>query len=228
MAKEILRIWIGWDSRFPIVSDVLAYSLRKYGNYNFDIKFIKKYDIIRAGFKIKNDPKATTEFTYTRFLVPYIATGMGDGWSLFMDNDMLCYENITNIIQELIETAEKKILFVRKHDYQPANTTKMYGCEQTSYPRKNWSSMMLMNNFEMFKRWQLKVVQQCDGARLHQFKDIPDELIGDLPEGLNDLTHKTDKTKILHFTEGGPWFEQYKDCPHAEDWLNTLKEMQEC
>ena len=32
-----------------------------------------------------------------------------------------------------------------QHDYQPKESTKMDGQRQTVYPRKNWSSMMLVN-----------------------------------------------------------------------------------
>jgi hypothetical protein len=28
--------------------------------------------------------------------------------------------------------------------------------------------------------------------------------------------------KILHYTEGGPWFDGYRDCEYADDWKKEL------
>ena len=115
-------------------------------------------------------------------------------------------------------------LRVVKHDYQPANTVKMYGAVQTCYPRKNWSSLMLMNCANL-KLWTKEVVETQSGAYLHRFQDIPDELIGDLPREWNVLDTMDAKTKLIHYTNGGPWFEQYQDHPHADVWYAARDEM---
>jgi hypothetical protein len=31
-------------------------------------------------------------------------------------------------------------------------------------------------------------------------------------------------TKLLHYTEGGPWFENYKDHPYGDIWFRHLGE----
>ena len=28
--------------------------------------------------------------------------------------------------------------------------------------------------------------------------------------------------KILHYTEGGPWFDGYRDCEYGDDWKKEL------
>jgi len=30
------------------------------------------------------------------------------------------------------------------------------------------------------------------------------------------------KPKILHYTEGGPWFDGYRDCEYADVWKKEL------
>ena len=32
------------------------------------------------------------------------------------------------------------------------------------------------------------------------------------------------KPKLIHYTEGGPWFEDYKDCEYAADWYKVERE----
>ncbi|MGC4005023.1 MAG: hypothetical protein QM811_18675 [Pirellulales bacterium] len=137
-----------------------------------------------------------------------------------MDNDMLCFGDIAEIANlDMTDLA----LRVVQHDYQPTNGIKMYGAVQTSYPRKNWSSMMLMNNAKL-KLWSKSVVETQTGAYLHRFQDIPDAAIGELPKTWNTLDWMDDSTKLIHYTNGGPWYEQYLDHPHAAIWFKYRDE----
>jgi hypothetical protein len=95
---------------------------------------------------------------------------------------------------------------------------------QTSYPRKNWSSMILMNCAKL-RLWTKEVVQTQTGAYLHRFQDIPDAQIGELPRTWNTLDWMDHTTKLIHYTNGGPWFEQYQDHPHAPIWYKYRDEM---
>ena len=99
----------------------------------------------------------------------------------------------------------------------------MYGAVQTSYPRKNWSSMMLMNCGKL-RLWTKEIVETQTGAYLHRFQDIPDDRIGELPKTWNTLDWMDDTTKLIHYTNGGPWFEQYLDHPHAAIWFKYRDE----
>jgi hypothetical protein len=114
-------------------------------------------------------------------------------------------------------------LRVVKHDYQPTNAVKMYGAVQTSYPRKNWSSMMLMNCARL-PQWTKQVVETASGAYLHRFEDIADAAIGDLPNSWNQLDTMNEHTKLIHYTNGGPWFDEYRDHPHAAIWTRYRDE----
>ena len=107
-----------------------------------------------------------------------------------------------------------------QHDYQPTNTVKMYGCPQTSYPRKNWSSMMLMDCAKL-ELWSKEMVETQSGAYLHRFQDIPDAQIGELPKTWNTLDWMDDSTKLIHYTNGGPWFDAISQ-PSARGDLVSL------
>lgn len=214
----MLRIFIGWDSRFPEPAEVLRYSLLKHSSISLDIRFLRLPEL---GLNREHDPLASTEFTYSRFLVPHLC-GF-EGKAVFMDNDMLCFSDV----KELDDLDMRNLaLRVVKHDYQPGNSIKMYGCPQTSYPRKNWSSLMVMNCGQL-RLWSKEVVETQTGAYLHRFQDIPDEHIGEIPPTWNTLDWMDQTTKLIHYTNGGPWFEAYLDHPHADVWFRYRDEMRD-
>ena len=76
----MLRIFIGWDSRFPEPADVLSYSLLKYASVPLQIRYLKLDEL---QLKRAHDPLASTEFTYTRFLPPHLCDYQGT--ALFLD-----------------------------------------------------------------------------------------------------------------------------------------------
>jgi hypothetical protein len=217
-----MRIFIGWDSRFPQPGLVLAHSLRSRASGPLDIRFLDYRHLHDCyGFDRTHDPLASTEFTYSRFLVPYLCGY--EGHALFMDNDMLCLGDVLGLVYGPLQTPAAS-LWVVKHDHQPVDgSVKMYGATQTAYPRKNWSSLMLMDCSKL-KCWTKTVVETASGARLHRFHDVPDDRIGALPPEWNSLDAMDDKTKLIHWTSGGPWFEQYRDCPHADVWYKARAE----
>ena len=62
---------------------------------------------------------------------------------------------------------------------------------------------------------------------LHRFSWLEDNEIGSLPLAYNWLVgwykEPNDGTpKILHYTEGGPWFDGYRDCEYGDDWKKEL------
>jgi hypothetical protein len=212
---QMFRIFIGWDSRFPEPADVLAYSLRKHSSIPLDIRYLKLTEL-----KLKRplDPLASTEYTYSRFLVPSLCKYLGT--ALYLDSDMLCLSDVREIAN--LDMSHDALRVVQ-HDFAPTASVKMNGVKQTAYPRKNWSSMMLMN-CEQLTLWTKDVVETASGAYLHRFQDIPDEEIGHLPKFWNVLDRLDKTTRLIHWTSGGPWFEQTRNCPHADVWLAAREE----
>lgn len=213
-----MKVFIGWDSREAEVADVLAYSLQKNSSIPLDIQYLKLDEL---DFDRDRDPLQSTEFTYTRFLVPELCNY--EGTAVFMDCDMLCLGDMKQLDDLDMSSYALRVV---KHDHRPTNTVKMDGVKQTSYPRKNWSSLMLMDCSKL-TLWTKELVQRESGAYLHRFQDIPDEQVGDIPDTWNTLDWMDERTQLVHYTEGGPWFEEYRDHPYGAIWLRYLDEYRE-
>ncbi len=215
-----LRIYIGWDSREDIAYQVARKSILDHASIDVDIIPIKLQEMVDQGIYTREiDPLASTEFTYSRFLTPHLA-GF-DGWAIFVDCDFLYFGDVAELLQY---QDDSKAVCCVKHDYTPKATEKMDGQVQTVYPRKNWSSFMLFNCAHPSTR-QLTVekVNSESGAYLHRMQWAKDEEIGEIPvdwnwlEGWNELP-ASGKPKAVHFTMGGPWFENYQHVQFADEW----------
>jgi hypothetical protein len=107
----------------------------------------------------------------------------------------------------------------------------MDGQRQTVYPRKNWSSVMLINCGHPSNRSLTKELvndPNIGGAYLHRFSWLKDEEIGELDHTWNYLVGVYDDIavpKLIHYTEGGPWFENYRNCQFHQEWKNELFDM---
>jgi hypothetical protein len=71
-------------------------------------------------------------------------------------------------------------------------------------------------------------VNSASGLELHQFKWLESEdLIGKLDEEWNWLVGEYEHSphaKLVHYTEGGPYFSNYKKCDYANEWFETFEE----
>jgi hypothetical protein len=65
-------------------------------------------------------------------------------------------------------------------------------------------------------------VNTATGLELHQFKWLDGEAqIGSLPLEWNWLVGEypySDSAKVVHFTKGGPYFDEYRDCEYSDEW----------
>lgn len=197
---------------------MLRHSLLQHASIPLDIRYLKLHEL---GLARVPDPRASTEFTYSRFLVPHLCGFTGK--AIFMDSDMLCFADIKELDDLDMDGFALRVV---KQDHRPVNTVKMYGCEQSAYPRKNWSSLMVMN-CERLTLWSKSVVATQSGAYLHRFEGIPDEQIGEIPMAWNSLDRMDETTKMIHYTDGGPWLEAYRDHPHADVWYRARDAMHE-
>jgi hypothetical protein len=60
------------------------------------------------------------------------------------------------------------------------------------------------------------------GLDLHRFKWLDDSEIGALPLEWNWLVGEYEyrhDAKMVHYTLGGPYFDEYRDCHYAEEWF---------
>lgn len=172
-------------------------------------------------------------FTLARFHVPELCHWAG--FALFVDgSDMLCRADLN----ELWELRDKNYAVqVVKHDYQTRNPRKYIGteleAENTSYPRKNWSSVMIINagHISHFKHRHAirRALEANDGAFLHRFSWLDDSEIGELPAEWNHLVGEqpqNPQARLAHFTLGLPAFDYYADCEFADEWRSYAMKAQ--
>ena len=227
-----IKVFVGYDSREDIAYKVCEFSI-KARSHNVEVIPLIRDKLIEEGkYDRPKDTLASTEFTFTRFLVPEL-TGF-DGWAVFCDCDVLWNVGVEDIIAH---ANEQYAVMVVKHDYNPVNETKMDGKRQYIYPRKNWSSVILWNcGHPSNKQLTQEAINTETGQFLHRFEWLPDEEIGELPSVYNWLvgwykeTPESGQPKIIHYTEGGPWFDNYVNCEYGANWerekykyLETLK-----
>lgn len=215
------RIYIGWDQREPEAYDVARHSLEARASIPVRVEPIKLPDLRARGLYWRTeDPLASTEFTYSRFLTPALAGFRG--WALFCDCDFLWLGDIAGLAEYM---RTPKAVYCVQHDYVPTETVKMDGKAQTVYPRKNWSSLMLFNcDHPAVQSLTPEVVNRESGAYLHRMQWVADEDIGALPVEWNWLEGWNEKPasgtpKAVHFTRGGPWFKEWQDVDYGELWL---------
>lgn len=226
-------VWLGFDPRESAAFAVARQSIRRrtalplpiYGLVLSDLRTRGLYTrptSIRDGrlWDDISDAPCSTEFSISRFLTPILAQR---GWAVFMDCDVLCRANI----RELFELADPtKAVQVVKHDYRPAATTKMDGQVQTTYPKKNWSSVVLWNCEHPANRaLTVDVINTLPGRDLHRFCWLDEEEIGELPVEWNYLVGHSvcDDPKLLHFTSGIPSMPGYETCEYADEWWAELR-----
>ena len=221
-----MKVFVGYDPREDIAYQVCKHSILSKSKLA-DVRPLKQQELRDAGWYTRPiDKLASTEFTFTRFLIPELTNF--EGWALFMDCDMI----LTTDIKELFDQADPKYaVMCVQHDYTPKEGTKMDGQKQTIYPRKNWSSVMLFNCAHPSNaRLTMDLVNdpEINGAYLHRFSWLRDEEIGELDHTWNYLVGVYDDIKrpnLIHYTEGGPWFENYRDCEFAQLWKDELFDM---
>ena len=221
-----MKVFVGYDPREDIAYQVCKHSIVR-RQPNAEVRPLIQRDLRDSGWYTRPEDKlASTEFTFTRFLVPELMNFKG--WAVFMDCDMI----LTTDIKELFDQAnDQYAVMCVQHDYTPKEGIKMDGQRQTIYPRKNWSSVVLFNcghpsNAALTQ--DLVNNPELNGAYFHRFSWLNDEEIGSLDHTWNYLVGVYDdmeKPNLIHYTSGGPWFENYRDCEFHDLWKAELFDM---
>lgn len=222
-----MKVFIGYDGREAEAYRVSEKSLKSVSPTaevsRLDADRLAAYGLLRRPqdrrhgvYDIVSNAPQATDFAISRFLVPHLCQS---GWALFVDCDVLFLSDVA----ELFDLAEAdKAVMVVKHQ-QAGGGTKMDGQVQTTYPRKNWSSVMLWNcDHPANRRLSLQDVNERPGRDLHAFYWLADSEIGELPRAWNWLVgvQPMRDPKIAHFTLGGPWLKDWKGAEHDDLWLS--------
>ena len=223
-----LQVFVGWDPKEDIAWEVCRHSILS----RTDSSKVSVTPLIQSELRKSKhytrpiDKMAATEFSLTRFLTPLLAGPQG--YAVFVDCDFLFVSDITKVLQEIDPS---KAVSVVKHAYQPTETTKMDGAVQHAYPRKNWSSFIVFNcSHPSVHALTQNLVNTALPSYLHRFSWLDDAEIGELDKGWNYLEGwyppAYEKLNAIHYTLGGPWFENKQDCDFATEWNLELIEFQ--
>ncbi len=220
-----LQVFIGYDSREPAAFAVCAHSILTRARFPVSITPLTQQSLRHVGlYSREKNPLESTEFSFSRFLVPALC-GF-EGTAIFLDCDFLVRADITELLAYPIMAPDKAV-HVCQHDYTPKDAQKFLGQQQTAYPRKNWSSLIVFNN-ALCKALTPAFVNSASGLELHRFLWAGDA-VGAIPREWNWLVgeypSETVGVKAYHWTLGGPWFPDYAQADHAEVWFRERDAM---
>lgn len=216
----MIQIFAGFDEREEVGYHAFCSSVIHRSSEPVSITPLNLKNFNRFYSNVQTD--GSNAFTYSRFLIPML---MGyKGWAIFADGaDMICAADIAEL---WAMRDESKSVQVVQHNYKTKHPRKYVGTKMESanddYPRKNWSSLMLINCAA--PAWGLITplsISSKAGSYLHRFEFIEAQHVGELPiewNWLADEYGENKDAKLLHWTAGIPGFKAYENAPMADVW----------
>jgi hypothetical protein len=186
----MLNIFIGVDVRQPIAYTALQSSIIARASVPVSITplLIDSLPITRRGL---------TDFTYTRYLPPYLMDYKGT--ALFLDADMIVLEDI----KELFDLADDRY------------AVQVVKAKQ----RFEWPSMMLFNCAKC-----KSLTPEFIEASTPQ--DLKWGEVGELPKEWNHCVgydEPNPNAKLIHYTMGIPAFKEVQHLERTDDWFQEMK-----
>lgn len=223
------KIFIGYDPVESVAWHTLTHSIL--ARSSIPVAFVPiNIANLKNIYSREKDPKQSNEFSFSRFLVPFLCAY--EGYALFMDCDMMLRTDIADILDTTTQQPDKAV-YVVKHTYTPNNEIKYLGHVQYQYPRKNWSSVVLWNcGHPKNKIVTPDFVNFAPALNLHRFTWLDDENLGELDVRWNwlvgEYTDPPKDVKNVHWTVGGPYFDEYRDVDFSEEWFEEKNKMSYC
>jgi hypothetical protein len=244
MEESILNVYVGYDPREHEAFEVCRWSLARHSSIPVRVHALNLIDLVQdclywrgwhedeKGRKIDavDGKPFSTDFSFSRFLVPALSRlKHRTGRAVFVDCDFLFLRDIQDLMWQIDPDAAISVV---QHDFTPLTETKMDGQIQQPYPRKLWSSLMVFNlDHGALGALTADYVNTAPGSDLHQFKFLPDELIGSIdpmwnfipgytrPPTVTEQIYGGRRLAAIHYTHGLPIFEDYANCDYAGEWL---------
>lgn len=190
-----IHVFIGYDSRQPIAYQVAAHSVWKNASAPVSLTRLdlSKLPVTRRGL---------TEFTYSRFLAPYLCDYKGT--SIFLDSDVLVRGDVVELLAHPLAEPKTPVFAVRG-------------------PRKfEWASVMVFNN----PLCQMLTPEYVDNPKLNPLGFVWAHTVGALPSLWNHLVGydaPNPDAKLVHFTQGIPVWTETEHSEFADEWHATMK-----
>lgn len=230
-SDDILRIFIGYDQREDEAYWVCQASIARRTSLPVCIEplklswlsrqqlFSRPFTLDGKGQRkdVRDGKPFSTDFAFTRFLVPHLMDYQG--WAVFCDCDFLFLADIAELFAQKDDRYAVQVVM---HDHRPVESTKMDGQIQATYRRKNWSSLVLWNCGHPSNRViDPGMVNTQPGSWLHAFDWLKDDEIGSLSAEWNWLEGSSPPIahpKAVHYTRGTPVMPGYENCGFADEW----------
>lgn len=188
----------------------------------WDPREIVAHDVAVNSMRLRTD--SAEIFSISRFCIPFLTKG----WAVFTDSDVVCLTDIAKIMES---ADDKYAVMCVKHDYVPKEKIIHVNMQQTTYFRKNWASVMLINcDHPAHKNLTKEMLNTLPGRELHRFCWLKDEEIGELSPEWNHLVNVNppiDKINIAHYTLGGPWVPGWTPSRLDEIWNEEYVKFQD-
>ncbi len=219
----MISLFAGFDTREEVgfhtfASSVIHHASEPVAIMPLHLDMLNK--VYRAGLR-----DGSNAFIYSRFLIPYLMEFRG--MAIFADgSDMVLKADIAELWALRNPFMAVQVV---QHDYQTKHPRKYVGTDMEAgnfdMPRKNWSSLMLINCAHYaWRNLTPDVVEKMTGSDLHRFSFIADRYIGELPAEWNWLCQEAGENpdaKLIHYTAGIPAFPAYTNTEHADDWAQA-------
>ena len=191
-----VRVFIGHDYRQPLSYNVMRYSIERHGSSNVVVRglFLDKLPIKRVG---------ASDFTYTRFLVPWLCDYQG--YAIFCDEDQVVVDDISNLLG--IAKAQKVAVSVNQDQ-----------------PRFEWPSVMV---FDCTKCHEL-TPEYIEGKSNNLYNMAWADGVGSFPPEWNHavgIAATRQDAKLYHFTQGIPYWPECRGLPEDKFWWQEYEHM---
>lgn len=186
-----LKIFIGYDKRQPVAFNVCRSSIERRASKRVDIA-----PLMLDWMPIKR--RGLTDFSFSRYLVPYLCGY--EGTALFLDPDMIVLDDIHKLLQHY---DEKHAVSVVKNKL-----------------RFEWPSLMLFNNSRCGKLTLEEV--GCGSPQKFDWA----ESVGDIPTEWNHCVGYDEynpDAKLIHYTQGIPCWPETANCDYSKEWHREAK-----
>lgn len=191
----MLKVFVGYDPRQPIAFNVLQHSIHRHSKQPVAV-----IPLILGQLPIKR--RGLTEFTYSRFLVPYLSGYTYQ--SVFTDADVVVRANIAELFDCIDLTCSVQVMQ-----------------EQAKF---EWASVMLFNNHKC----QKLTPEFIDDEANPLFDLAWANKVGTLPAEWNHCVGYTEPkpAKLYHYTQGLPVWYETRGSPEDVEWFAEHKAMQ--
>jgi hypothetical protein len=191
---DVIRVFAGYDSRQPLAFNCLQHSIHRHTKRRVVVEplMLERLPMMRRGL---------TEFTYSRFLVPWLCDY--EGYAIFMDSDVV----VTGDVGELLGVTQAgPDVYVMKDQ-----------------PRFEWPSVMVFENYGC-KVLTPEFVDDNENPLL----DLHWGTVGTLPPEWNHCVgyaKPTRDAKLYHYTQGIPCWPETRGLPEDDVWFEEFKQL---